>query len=582
MLHIINYLTILEKADNILKSYGTYPDTHDEEYDAARQIYELAFGMLLKTGIPFEHKGNTVTISTDGREYRYVLSDDTSYSRENTVTAERREGVPSGVRSDEKEIYLATEPKVNGLYGGTAKNTIKTSRYIDEDEDVSVDVPVEVDEEDIYPETDIENETGEEENRPDPEAAPAEENEITDDNETDEALREEVFSGSAESADTDTEEIEPEEQPEDEKNVEEEAAFSDVAEIQNEEVSDDIDADEVIDEERKSDVEEPVENTDGGYDGQSAEIEEPGEDMLYKLEEPDDIDEEDIDIPDLTEPEGEPFTEEDLEEPSGQDDGYGTEVQDNKEHADYINASEQEEPAETDVAPEAIETEETETMPEERQMPAQMYREDFTMGVHFVEIWNDRNPTYDRTGKETFMARTQILTMPISIDVPNPRILVGVSSKKEGMNMYITKRGKDSVVIDSLGIPLIVTGRMEDGEYVTTCDIKQEYKDRGYRLVLVTKTYGHKGHVVMDEDEHDFHIHIMPVGFDNAKGKGYGHFCYLAENTGDISMGSTINTNGRARFRVGNKEYFIRVVWDEREYGPENKLLLCHCNEREV
>lgn len=479
MIHLIRYLTILENADRIVKGFGTYPDPEDQEYIAARQIYDLAFAELLRAGMPFERRGDVIVIATDGVEYGYVY----------------REGEEEE-SPDRKKEYMASEPNGSSLYS-----------HAEEGEDK--DLPAEIDENEMEDSDLDEPEEAEEGTWGSPDEGPG---------------AEEAF-------------------PPEPARPEEDAAGRGGQDLQG---TADTEEETLPPEPAPGDMEEP-----GFHD-----MEEPG---FREMEEPE--------FPDMEEPH---FPE---EEPSG--DGEPREIK--MAEPDFPEVGPDEKAPETaeEDGPDAVaaaekpDVEAIETEPDENaaypgQMPTRLKALDHTMASHRLQI-TDARPS----SKQKDPMKTNVLSMPLSIDTEYPRILALIM-ERGGVKTAVSQKGRNYVRLSYRNIPIVVSGRMENGRYVSECRLGGSYGELGYSLESEDKTYGTMGHVVMDDDEGDTHVHFMPIGFSNAPEKRYANFCYLIEEKGREQIGSSIGLNGSVPVMIEGKKCYMSASWSE------DREFLCH------
>ena len=87
MIHIMHYMSILKLSDEIIKTYGRYPDERDPGLQSARKIYKAAFGELVRQGMPYTKKAGLLKIETDGEVYAA-----NKYLMEGVHTDQTREG----------------------------------------------------------------------------------------------------------------------------------------------------------------------------------------------------------------------------------------------------------------------------------------------------------------------------------------------------------------------------------------------------------------------------------------------------------------------------------------------------------
>ena len=491
MVHLIRYLTILENADKIVRSFGTYPDPDNLEYIAARQIYDLAFAELLRAGMPFERRGNVVVIATDGVEYGY------------TYREEGEEDVYAPDMQDMPEILDIQDIPDGQLSYGEASG----SPYDPAEAGGDGDLPAEIDENDMEENSAV----------------------ITD-------------------AQPPEEEAPPEmpEPPEEEPAEPDDAVYGEPAEPAP--AAEDGDGSSPGDRDL-SEHEEPDEGDafpEPGADGlEFPEVEEPSisETMMAEPdfpedEEPgmDDVAEDGMKEPDI--PEGEP---------------------------DMDNEDAEAKEDRPDI--EAIETEPDENPASRGQMPTRLKAKDHTMASHHLEIIDER-PTSDQNTR-----KTTVLSMPLSLDTENPRI-IALIMEKDTVKTAVSQKKENFVRLTYKNIPIIVSGRMQDGRYISECRVGGNYADLGIRLESEDKTYGTMGHVVMDDDEEDVHVHLMPIGFKNAPGKPYANFSYLIEEKGKEQIGNNIRAlNGTVPFVIEGKTYYLSASWSE------DQEFLCHITD---
>ena len=69
MIHIMHFMNILKLSDEVIKTYGRYPDERDPGLQSAREIYKAAFRELIRQGMPYTGETGLLKIETDGEVY---------------------------------------------------------------------------------------------------------------------------------------------------------------------------------------------------------------------------------------------------------------------------------------------------------------------------------------------------------------------------------------------------------------------------------------------------------------------------------------------------------------------------------
>lgn len=551
MRHIKNYLTILDCADTILSGYGNCPDKDDIGYLTALYIYECAFCELIRSGFPYESRGNILVIATDGKEYGCISErrqDGDGFVRKGERPSET--GLPSAP-------YLAEAPKENGLYSSIRKREYG-SAYNEEDAEEKEDGS---EEEESIGEDELDTDDIEDE---DPTGGSA------DGGQEAEALNMDGFSVSPENEDGDgTDGVHEDGRPEEEYGLDETELLppEESGDMQDEEAPDEADL--LLPEEDGMYEGEPDKEPAGYEDVSVGPPEEPapGTHDEFMGEPEDNIDVSvDPDPPDDLPSEPDFPDEDGFEEDDPPEEYFGP--------ADKEKDDAGEAPGDPVQDLEAIETEQDEEEMRVTSMPLTMARGDFTMAKHTVRIWDERLKKKDSEGNPVPKVTTMMLTMPLSIDTDRPRIMVCIMKGANGAGLYVSKKGKNTVLADMRGIPVLVSGRMENGEYVSTCELADGYTEMGYRIDSDCKTYGRRGHVVMDDDDSQFHVHIMPIGFANAKGKPYGQFCYLAETKNGDHLGDSIKSSGHAFLESDGRRYDLVIRWSA------DGMMACHITDK--
>ena len=123
MVHIGTYLQILRLTEDMLKTYGQYPDRNDKGYRMARMIYGAAFAALINEGMPYARREDVIVIETDGHVYGYQYT-------------------PEEGSTQKKAGYEAEAPAHSGLYEAQQQPDAAL-------ESQDVDLPEEMDEGDF-------------------------------------------------------------------------------------------------------------------------------------------------------------------------------------------------------------------------------------------------------------------------------------------------------------------------------------------------------------------------------------------------------------------------------------------------
>ena len=209
-------------------------------------------------------------------------------------------------------------------------------------------------------------------------------------------------------------------------------------------------------------------------------------------------------------------------------------------------------PAKPDTLPEAIETEEDagQIAQNDRKAFDTLYAPEFTMSKLVVTIKDEKQNNM-----------ICILCMPLTIDREKPRILA-VIIKGDTATTHLSKKNDNRINLNVYSYPLIITGEIKDGKYHTRCTLPSQYSGAGVHLEQTEKTYGNKGHTVVENDERTFRLHILPIGFGNAEETGRGTFAYYIESENGERIGSTADTEGMIRFVDDGTLYEAYGRWD--------------------
>lgn len=181
-------------------------------------------------------------------------------------------------------------------------------------------------------------------------------------------------------------------------------------------------------------------------------------------------------------------------------------------------------------------------------MPSFMHKDDFTFNYANLLI----------KGKDGMDATAQVIIAPLSINDADPRMLLCII--QDGKSETVLTGGNRELISIG-GYRVVVQGWMDGDKFKSSCTLKKNYIEDGVRLEAETREFGKKGHILLDDDDENIQIHIVPATFNNDE-NGNADYIYCVfsngvETTGDTSAGN------RAEIDFRDKRYRIACAWKD-------------------
>ena len=498
----MHYMKILKLSDEVIKTYGRYPDERDPGLQSAREIYKLAFLELMRQGMPYTKEAGLLKIETDGEVYAV-----------NKYWIESMHAAPAREEKD----YAAHIP--------TFPYTPQAMDHANDDEDLDVTRVMSFTEA-MDPEEDSRDT---EKNVPDEEYVHSASDLLGEDSEA---------AGSGhENKGPETENL-----PGVQKDSGEEAK-----QLSDEKDPEDMD---VLEADREEDRADSWEQEGEDYEGSAEEppadedYEEPPADKDYEepAGEPEDDEGDGIIIP----PEENSMMDEPgaADIPRGQDEPETHSYQENdKEAEDTAPAlSEMDSAKETASPPAALSS----------ALQDALFKDDFTYSNGRIII-TAPNGAEEKAG---------ILSMPLSMDTGNPEFLIYCAVIGREKKTFVTK-GQGEKILTIAGYKVAFSAWIDtEGDYRTSCRLDGDSVAVGAALSYRVKTAGKNGHIVLGDDEGTLRIHAMPTSFKDTQGGEPASVLYYVETLDEESYG-VAHPQTPIRFPYENGHIRAGFVWKD-------------------
>ena len=506
MIHIMHFMQILKLSDEVIKTYGRFPDERAPGLQNARMIYKTAFGELIRQGMPHTKEADLIRIETDGEVYAIHEYDLT------------------GMRTapDLKErIYAVHTPAPT--YATYAAAHTNDDEDLDETKVMSFTEAMSqkgiseaegqetMDEEPVYSANDFLYEV----TRPGHEDKRTKEEDLTKTQEsTDESLKQPFSANTPEGA----------EAPDAHLGGNRTNSWEPADESYKEP------AEEPADESYK----EPAEEDYGEPIGEPEDIAGENDGIIIPPE-----DNEVMVGPNAADKPGEqekPETYPSLKEPDQEYD---------KGNEDMVAISGEEEAKKPALPIFSAELQDA------------LQKDDFTYSNGRLRI-TAPNDAEENAG---------IMSMPLSMDKNPPEFILYCAVGGRGKRTFVLK-GQGETVISVAGYNIIFNAWFdEEGKYKTSCQLDKKYASIGVSLSYkVKKITGKKGHIVLGDDEGTLRIHAMPTSFKDTEKGEPASMLYYVESADTESFGVS-NPQEPILFPYGDGRVMAGFIW---KYGTLN------------
>ena len=151
--------------------------------------------------------------------------------------------------------------------------------------------------------------------------------------------------------------------------------------------------------------------------------------------------------------------------------------------------------------------------------------------------------------------KAEVIVIPLSTKVENPRLIVWIGRNMETSTFYSTDR--PSVVAQCGNFPILVFGKMDGHEFHSQIKLPKKYQQ--YQLEINTRDNGTEGHLYLVKDQ--YRVHISPVSFRNNE-NDYADFVYcIAEHGAVTDCGD--NSEKDITLTLNQIPYHLLCKWNE-------------------
>ena len=508
MIHFMHYMQILRLSDEIIKTYGRYPDGRDPDLQGARKIYKIAFGELVRQGMPYTREAGLLKIETDGEVYA-IHEYNLAGLQEAPAREEKTYAVPVSA-----PLYTSYSPHYE-----SDDESLDETRVMSFEEAMGQGKPdgatgqENVDEEYVQPAGDL-LDGGDEGAGLHHEGKDQEEEDIPEEQEGEDGnIKQPVGEETPENAGSSP--INSEKgrvvdwKPEGE-------TYEEPVEEDSEE------SDEKPDDEEESD-EEPDDEEPEDEKGESDGIIIPPEESV--MDEP-----------------GNPETSGEQDMPETQN--TGTPVpKDDKGGADTAAASSGLKDAEKGTLPPAALSSELQDA---------LQKNDFTYSNGRIII-KTPNDAEEKAG---------VLSMPLSLDTNNPEFLLYCAVIGKEKKTFVVK-GQGETIITIAGYKVAFSAWVDaEGDYKTSCRLDGDSAAIGASLSYRVRTAGRKGHIVLGDNEKTIRIHAMPTSFKDTEKGQPASVLYYVETADEESFGVS-RPQTPIRFPYGDGYIRAGFIWKD-------------------
>ncbi len=157
----------------------------------------------------------------------------------------------------------------------------------------------------------------------------------------------------------------------------------------------------------------------------------------------------------------------------------------------------------------------------------------------------------------SIMIRYEVIISPLYIKDGDVEILAWINDGTRS-ETSISKNGRKSVLLQLGTIPIIATGRFEEGKFIGDISLTKVMKEAGVTIDIETQTFAGKGHILISDE--DISVRIVPISFDNSASGNAQFFYSIKESDKEPVVGDNIGSD-RVQFDYKGKPHCMIARW---------------------
>ena len=157
----------------------------------------------------------------------------------------------------------------------------------------------------------------------------------------------------------------------------------------------------------------------------------------------------------------------------------------------------------------------------------------------------------------SIMIRYEVIISPLYIKDGDVEILAWINDGTRS-ETSISKNGRKSVLLQLGTIPIIATGRFEEGKFIGDISLTKVMKETGVTIDIETQTFAGKGHILISDE--DISVRIVPISFDNSASGNAQFFYSIKESDKEPVVGDNIGSD-RVQFDYKGKPHCMIARW---------------------
>lgn len=153
--------------------------------------------------------------------------------------------------------------------------------------------------------------------------------------------------------------------------------------------------------------------------------------------------------------------------------------------------------------------------------------------------------------------RYEVIISPLYIKDGDVEILAWINDGTRS-ETSISKYGRKSVLLQLGTVPIIATGRFEEGKFIGDISLTKVMKETGVTIDIETQIFDGKGHILISDE--DISVRIVPISFDNSASGNAQFFYSIKESDKEPVLGDNISGD-RVRFDYKGEPHCMIARW---------------------
>lgn len=210
-------------------------------------------------------------------------------------------------------------------------------------------------------------------------------------------------------------------------------------------------------------------------------------------------------------------------------------------------APKQEAPAAEDVA-DANAPKDDEQKPDMTGYKDNLEVNDFLFSYHNIVI---HQPDSSMTIK------SEVIISPLYIKEGEVDVMAWINDGTKS-EVGIAKAGRSSVLLQLGAVPVIASGRFEDGKFIGEVSPTKVMKEAGVTIDVETETFNGKGHILISDE--DISVRMVPISFKNSANGNAQFFYAIKETNKEPITGDNISSD-KVRFDYKGEPHYMLARW---------------------